>query len=549
MRAVLLGVGSDSRMAKALERQFERGFAGDGYRSACFDDSAPAVDLLQELRDDEAPLALAVADQDATGMSGLGVLRKARRLHPEVRTVLLCEHAELAVATDAVNSGLLDHFLIKPFSGERDLLPIAADLVEGWEGGRDRDAAGVRIVAERHSARANEIRRFLDKNGIHHDWLSPTSEVGAELLEEVEAPKRANGPVAIFPDGVAIGDPTNVQIASELGLATKPELDHYELAIIGGGPAGLASAVYGSSEGLHTVILEREAPGGQAAQSSKIENYLGFHAGLTGSELSRRAIIQARRFGAEIVRPTEVTRIEPLPTEFLAIHLADQSTITANGIVISTGASYRRLTAPGVEELIGCGIYYGASAQQARELTGQTVFIVGGANSAGQAALNFAGQADHVTLLIRGYSLAKGMSQYLVDRIEAAENIDVLTHAELAEAHGEGRLESITLKRDGELTDPVPADAVFVYIGAVPHTENFRGTLPTDDRGFLLTGPDLGEHREAWPLGRDPYPLESVIRNVLVAGDARHGSIKRVASAVGEGSMPVQLMHRCLATH
>jgi thioredoxin reductase (NADPH) len=297
------------------------------------------------------------------------------------------------------------------------------------------------------------------------------------------------------------------------------------------------------------VILEREAPGGQAAQSSKIENYLGFHAGLTGSELSRRAIIQARRFGAEIVRPTEVTRIEPLPTEFLAIHLADQSTITANGIVISTGASYRRLTAPGVEELIGCGIYYGASAQQARELTGQRVFIVGGANSAGQAALNFAGQADQVTMLIRGYSLAKGMSQYLVDRIEAAENIDVLTHAELAEANGEGLLESITLKRDGELTDPVPADAVFVYIGAVPHTENFRGTLPTDERGFLLTGPDLGEHREAWPLERDPYPLESVIPNVLVAGDARQGSIKRVASAVGEGSMAVQLMHRCLATH
>ena len=537
-------------MAKALERQLQRGFAAAGYRPACFDDAAPAVDLLQQLREQEGAVALAVADQDASGMSGLGLLRKARRLHPEVRTVLLCEHDDLAVATDAVNGGLLDHFLIKPFDGERDLLPIASDLLEGWQGARDRDAAGVRIVAERHSARADEIRRFLDKNGIHNDLLTPSSDAAVELLEEVAAtPERPNGPVAIFPDGVAIKDPTNVQIASELGLATKPELDHYELAIIGGGPAGLASAGYGSSEGLHTVILEREAPGGQAAQSSKIENYLGFHAGLTGAELSRRAIIQARRFGAEIVRPTEVTRIEPLPTEVLAIHFADQSAITANGIVISTGASYRRLTAPGVEALIGCGIYYGASAQQAREHTGQRVFIVGGANSAGQAALNFAGHADHVTMLIRGYSLAKGMSQYLVDRIDAAENIDVLTHAELAEAHGDERLESITLKRDGELTDPVPADAVFVYIGAAPHTENFQGTLPTDERGFLLTGPDLGEHREAWPLERDPYPLESVIPNVLVAGDARHGSTKRVASAVGEGSMAVQLMHRCLATH
>src|SRR3954471_18277044 len=471
MRAVLLGVGSDSRMAKALERQFERGFAGDGYRSACFDDSAPAVDLLQELRDDEAPLALAVADQDAPGMSGLGVLRKARRLHPEVRTVLLCEHAELAVATDAVNSGLLDHFLIKPFSGETDLLPIAADLVEGWEGGRDRDAAGVRIVAERHSARANEIRRFLDKNGIHHDWLSPTSEVGAELLEEVEAPKRANGPVAIFPDGVAIGDPTNVQIASELGLATRPARDHYELAIIGGGPAGLAAAVYGSSEGLTTVILEREAPGGQAAQSSRIENYLGFHAGLSGAELSRRAIIQARRFGAEIVQPLQVDRIEPLPSENLAVHFADGSTITANGLLISTGASYRQLTAPGVPELIGRGIHYGGSALDPQDHVGKHVFIVGGANSAGQAALSFAEYADRVTMLIRGYSLAKGMSQYVVDRIEGTANIEVLTHAELAEAHGSERLVSITLKRSGDLTDPVPADAVFIYIGAVPHTE------------------------------------------------------------------------------
>src|SRR5262249_3775765 len=252
---------------------------------------------------------------------------------------------------------------------------------------------------------------------------------------------------------------------SELGLATKPELDRYELAIIGGGPAGLASAVYGSSGGLHSVILEREAPGGQAAQSSKIENYLRFHAGLAGAERSRRAIIQARRFGAEIVRPSEVQRIERLPSEDIAIHLTDGMTITANGVVISTGASYRRLTAPGVEELIGRGIFYGASAQQAEDHAGEHVFIIGGANSAGQAGLNFANHADQVTVLIRGYSLAKGMSRYLVDRIEATENIDVLTHAELAEAHGEEGLESITLKLEGELTEPRPADAVFVYIG------------------------------------------------------------------------------------
>ena len=536
-------------MARALERHLHRGFAATGYQAACFDQATTALDVLQDLREREAPVAIAIADQSAPGMSGIGLLRKARRLHPEIRTVLLCAHSDLAVATDAVNVGLLDHFLIKPFDGERDLLPIVSDLLEGWQGVRDRDAAGVRVVGERHSPRMHEIRRFLDRNGIHNDCLSPTSEAGAELLRGVPEPERENPPVAVFPDGAAIGDPTNLQLASGLGLATRPAQDHYELAIIGGGPAGLAAAVYGSSEGLTTIILEREAPGGQAAQSSRIENYLGFHAGLSGAELSRRAIIQARRFGAEIVRPLQVDRVEPLPSEDLVVHFADGTTITANGVLISTGASYGQLTAPGVSELIGRGVHYGGSAWDAHEYVGKHVFIVGGANSAGQAALSFADYADRVTMLIRGYSLAKGMSQYVVDRIEGTANIEVLTHAELAEAHGSERLESITLKLSGELTDPVPADAVFIYIGAVPHTQNFRGTLPADERGFLLTGPDLGDHRAEWPLQRDPYPLESSIPNVLVAGDARHGSTKRVASAVGEGAMATQLMHRCLRTH
>jgi thioredoxin reductase (NADPH) len=549
MAAMLVGAGSDSRMAKALERHLKRGFAARGYTAACFDSAAPALDRISDLRELEEPLAVVVADESCPGMSGLNLLREARRLHPEVRTILLCDHADLATATDAVNVGLLDHFLIKPFDGERDLLPIVSDLLESWEGARVRDAAGIRIVGERNSPRVHEIRRFLDRNGVHHTWMSPTSDAGAALLREVPEPERANPPVAVFPDGVAIGDPTNLQLASELGLATKPALDHYELAIIGGGPAGLAAAVYASSEGLTTVLLEREAPGGQAGQSARIENYLGFHAGLTGAELSRRAIIQARRFGAEIVRPTEVVGIEPLPSEQLIVKFADGSTITSNGVVISTGASYRRLTAPGVAELTGRGIHYGSSGRDPQEHVGQHVVIVGGANSAGQAALNFAGHAQQVTMLVRGDSLAKGMSQYLVDRIEKAPNVDVLTHAELAEARGSDRLESITLKRQGKPDEaPIEADAVFIYIGAVPRTDCFRGVLPADERGFLLTGSDLGPHRAAWPLQRDPFPLESVVPNVIVAGDARHGSIKRVASAVGEGSMAVQLMHQCLRT-
>jgi thioredoxin reductase (NADPH) len=534
-------------MARALERQLNRGFAAQGYQAACFDEAAAAVDLLRDFKEREAQVAVAIADQGAAEMSGLGLLREARTLHPEVRTVLLCAHDDLAVATDAVNVGLLDHFLIKPFDGERDLLPIVSDLLEGWQGARDRDAAGVRIVGERDSERAHEIRQFLDRNQIHYQWLTPSSEAGGDLLREVPEQEQENQPVAIFPGGVAIGNPTNLQLASELGLATKPELDHYDLAIVGGGPAGLAAAVYGSSEGLNTLMIEREAPGGQAGQSPKIDNYLGFHAGLSGSELARRAIIQARRFGAEIVRPSEVIAIESGNGDQV-LHLSDQSTLSARSVLIATGVSYRRLTAPGVAELVGAGIYYGASARDAQERVDQHVFVVGGANSAGQSALNFARYASKVTILIRADSLAKGMSQYLTDQIEAAENIEVLTGTELGAAHGEDRLELLTLKRDGEVAgDPIPADAVFIFIGAVPHTDWLQGRLICDERGFIVTGRDIASRPADWPLDRDPYPLESCAPGVFVAGDVRHGSIKRCASAIGEGAMAVQLIHQHLA--
>src|SRR5918996_252188 len=309
MRPLLLGVGSDSRMARALERQLHRGFAGRGYQAACFDRAEPAMGVLREMRDREEPVALLVADQRAPEIAGLDLLREGRRLHPEIRTVLLCAHDDLAAATDAVNTALLDHFLIKPFDGERDLLPIVFDLLEGWQGARDRDADAVRIVGDRHSSRGDAIRRFLERNQIHYQWLGPKSDQGAALLERVAEPERAAPPVAIFPDGVAIGNPTNLQLASQLGIATTPAQDHYDL-----------------------VIIEREAPGGQAGQSSRIENYLGFHAGLSGAELSRRAIIQARRFGAEIVRPCEVKGIESASGD-LALHLGDRRTVTAKGVV------------------------------------------------------------------------------------------------------------------------------------------------------------------------------------------------------------------------
>jgi len=534
-------------MAKALERHLHRAFASRGFRAACFDTASPAMETLRELKDRGERVALLIADQHAREMAGLDLLSEGRKLHPEARTVLLCAHADFELAADAVNAAALDHFLVKPFDGERDLLPIVSDLLEGWLGARDRDAAGVRIVGERDSPRGNEIRQFLGRNNIHYQWLEPDGEEGRTLLQQVAEPDRANLPVAVFPDGVTVAEPSNVELASQLGIATRPTLDHYDLVIVGGGPAGLAAAVYGSSEGLSTVMIEREAPGGQAGQSPRIENYLGFHAGLSGSELTRRAIIQARRFGAEIVRPREVTGIEPGDGDRI-LHLSDEATLRARSVLISTGVSYRRLTAPGVSELFGAGVYYGASARDAQDRIDKRVFIVGGANSAGQWALNFARYARTVTMLIRADSIAEGMNRYLIDQIEAADNIEVMTRTELAAVHGSGRLESLTLKRDGQaMPDPVPADAVFIYIGASPHTEWLQGMLSCDDRGFIVSGRDLGGVPADWPLDRDPYPLECSMPGVFVAGDVRHGSIKRVASAVGEGAMAVQLIHQYLA--
>jgi thioredoxin reductase (NADPH) len=547
MEPLLLAVGSDSRMAKALERHLRRAFGSRGFRATGLDSALPAMEALRELKDRGEPLALMVADQQAPEMAGLDLLSEGRKLHPEARAVLLCGHADFELAVDAVTEESLDHFLVKPFDGERDLLPIVSDLLEGWQGARDRDAAGVRIVGEWDSTQGHTMRRFLGRNNIHYQWLDPDLEEGKLLLDEIPESDRARQPIAVFPDGVALAQPTNVELASQLGIATRPTLDHYDLAIVGGGPAGLAAAVYASSEGLSTVMIEREAPGGQAGQSPRIENYLGFHAGLSGAELTRRAIIQARRFGAEIVRPREVIGIDWQGPDRI-LRLSDLTTLSARSVLISTGVSYRRLTAPGVSELIGAGVYYGAAARDAQDRVDQHVVIIGGANSAGQWALTFARYARKVTILIRADSLTKGMSKYLIDQIETSAKIEVLTRTELAAAHGGDRLESVTLKGDGDgSNDPVPADAVFIFIGAFPHTDWVQGKLICDQGGFIVSGRDLGSGPTDWPLDRDPYLLETCMPGVFVAGDVRHGSNRRVASAVGEGSMAVQLIHQYLA--
>ena len=405
------------------------------------------------------------------------------------------------------------------------------------------------VVGERDSWHAARIRGFLDRNIHPYRWVDSASPKGAALLEDVPEEQRSKLPVVICPDGLAVGQPTNIRLARMLGIASRPSSERYDLVIVGAGPAGLAAAVYGSSEGLSTALIEREAPGGQAGSSSRIENYLGFHAGISGADLTREATMQARRFGAEFVQPTEAVSLEKGDGDY-RLHLSDHNVLAARSVVIATGVEWRRLRAPGLAELIGRGVHYGAHPRDAFDLVDREVVIVGGANSAGQAAVAFSKPARRVTMLIRADSIAKAMSRYLIDEIEARPNIEVMTRTELSRAHGLSRLESLSVTRAGEPVDePLRADALFIFIGAQPYTRWLEGTLARDERGFILAGRDLhaGAATAAWTLSRDPHPLETCLPGVFAVGDTRHGSIKRVASAVGEGSMSVQLVHQYLA--
>lgn len=407
----------------------------------------------------------------------------------------------------------------------------------------------VTLVGERNSWHAGRIRSFLDRNIYPYHWVDSDSPAGMALLEGLPGDARTLQPVVVLRDGDALPQPTNVKLARRLGIASKPSLERYDLMIIGAGPAGLAAAVYGSSEGLKTVLIEREAPGGQAGQSSKIENYLGFHDGVSGADLTKEATMQARRFGTEFVQPTSAISLTP-GGEGHSVQLSDHSVLSGRTVVIATGVEYRRLPVPGVAELVGAGVRYGAHPRDAADLVDKDVFIIGGANSAGQAAVHFSAPARKVTMLVRAGTLEKSMSRYLIETIHALPNVEVMTSTELTEARGDDCLEAISISRAGEpLAQSLRADALFIFIGAQPRTDWLAGTLARDERGFLLAGRELAAGSTAldWPLEREPHPLESSMPGVFVAGDTRHGSIKRVASAVGEGSMTVQLIHQYLA--
>jgi thioredoxin reductase (NADPH) len=397
------------------------------------------------------------------------------------------------------------------------------------------------------------MRDFLARNHVPYQWIDvelSSSDPETKRILEILGPEANSLPIVLFPDGTKLLESLPGDVAQKVGLRTRAQTDFYDLAIIGGGPAGLAAAVYGASEGLKTVMVEREAPGGQAGMSSRIENYLGFPAGLSGGDLARRAVVQAQRFGVEILAPQEAVGVR-IEGPYRIIQLADGSEISCHALLVATGVQWRRLEAPGVDNLQGAGVYYGGGATEALSCKGETIYVVGGANSAGQAAMNFARYAEKVVLLVRGDGLASTMSQYLIDQIQQTPNIQIWAHASVAELHGDKRLQEVSiLCSDTDKIERVPASSIFIFIGALPRTDWLAGLVERDDRGFILTGPDLirnGERPKGWVLDRDPFLLETNVPGIFAVGDVRHGSVKRVASGVGEGSVAVQFIHQYLS--
>ncbi|MFF7637529.1 FAD-dependent oxidoreductase [Kitasatospora sp. NPDC008050] len=547
-RTVILTVDDDPAVSRAVARDLRRRYGSD-HRVVRAESGASALETLRELKLRGAPVAVILADYRMPRMNGIEFLEEALDLYPGARRVLLTAYADTDAAIDAINVVDLDHYLLKPWEPpEEKLYPVVDDLLESW---RDTDGLAVdttKVVGHRWSARSSQIREFLARNQVPYRWYSSEEPEGMRLLAAAGLdPRRL--PLVVVPDGTVLAEPEERDLAAHVGLSTTPAADFYDLVIVGGGPAGLGAAVYGASEGLRTVLVEREATGGQAGQSSRIENYLGFPDGVSGAQLTDRARRQATKFGAELLTACKVTGLE-VNGAARTLRFADSSAVSAQAVILATGVSYRQLDVPGVAELTGRGVYYGSALTEAAACQGQEVFIVGGANSAGQAAMFLARHARQVTLLVRAPELAASMSFYLLQRVEDAPNISVRTDTVVEAAHGREHLEGLTLRnRVTGRSEAVDAQWMYVFIGAEPLTDWLDGTLLRDPRGFVLTGPDLsadGRPPAGWVLDRSPYHLETSVPGVFAAGDVRAESAKRVASAVGEGAMAVMLAHRYL---
>ncbi len=542
-RPAIVAVDDEPPVLAAVARDLRRGF-GERFRILRASSGAQALEMLRELRSRGDQVAMLIADQRMPAMPGTQYLLEARKLVPDAKRVLLTAYADTEAAIAAINEVALDYYLLKPWDPpEEQLFPVVEDLLTTWESGAALAAGGVRVIGHRFSKESHDLRDFLVRNRVPARWLDVERDGEARELLQVAGVDPERLPVVLLEDGAVLERPSVLELAERLGVAGAPAQDHYDLVVVGGGPAGLAAAVYGASEGLRTIMVEREAPGGQAGQSSRIENYLGFPAGLSGSDLARRATDQARRLGAELLTVHEAVGLRVEGAARL-VELSGGETLSASCVLVASGVSYRQLATPGFPELTGAGVYYGAAMTEARACADQHIVVIGGANSAGQAAVYFSGYAASVTMLVRGPSLEASMSHYLIEQIAALENVHVRTRttATAAESH-DGRLTHVRIDGpDGEQT--LDADACFVFIGASPRTDWLEGVLARDERGFILAGRDA--QASGWPLERDPYVLESTVPGVFVAGDVRARSIKRVASAVGEGSMAVSLIHEYL---
>lgn len=555
-KPAIITVDDDPMVSSAIARDLRSRYGGD-YRIVRTTTGADALTVLAQLALRDQPVALILADQRMPEMTGIQLLERAREQAPTAKSLLLTAYADTTVAIQAINDIGLDYYLLKPWDPPEDrLYPVLDDLLADWHRAHPDHTSDVRVVGHRWSDRAHEVKTFLARNYVPYRWYDIEHDPEAERLRTLADVSADDLPLVLVPDGVALPSPSLLDLAGALGLHTQARQPLYDVCIVGGGPAGLAAAVYAASEGLSTVIVEHQSPGGQAGQSAAIENYLGFPKGLSGSDLTQRAMAQVSRFGAEMVLAHDVVGFEERgPVRAILLDDVGQSdasgAIEARSLIVATGVAYRRLEAQGVDTFTGRGIYYGSNASDAHQCSGDDVYLVGAANSAGQAALNLARFAKRVVLVVRSDSLDSSMSQYLVHRILSSPSIDVRYRTEVVEARGDGHLESLSLlDRDSGERDEVATNWLFIYIGAAPRTGWLGDDILRDERGFVITGPELAVpgRDTRWPLGRAPFALETNVPGVFAAGDVRLDSMKRVASAVGEGAMAVSLVHRYLAT-
>jgi len=550
-KPVIWTVDDDPDVLRAVERDLRRQY-GNRYRVMAADSGAGALESVKQLKLRNDPVALFLVDQRMPRMSGVEFLEAALEFYPEAKRALLTAYADTDAAIRAINSVKIDHYLMKPWDPpEERLYGVVDDLLDDWQASFRPPFEGIRIVGHRWSPHFNQMRDFLARNSIPYQLLDAETDEMARQLMESSGTDSKQLPLVVFADGTHLQDPTSAAVADKLGLRTKAELPFYDLVIAGGGPAGLAAAVYGAADGLRTLLIEREAPGGQAGRSSRIENYLGFPTGLSGFDLARRAVSQARRFGVEILAPQEVTGVRvDGPSRFVT--LGNGTEVGCRALLIATGIAFRKVDVPGVEELNGAGVYYYAPMTEALSYKNEDVYIVGGANSAGQAAMYFSKYARSVTMLVRGDSLSSNMSQYLENQITATKNIIVKLNTSVLEVNGSGRCETITLMNNKTCArETVPASALLFYVGAVPYTDWLNNLVERDAQGYIVSGTHLvreGKRPRGWTTDRDPLMLETSVPGIFVAGDVRHASTKGVTSGVGEGAMAVKLIHQYLST-